>query len=811
MHIKYLLSELRGPAQMETELGKLPQDLTESYNIFFERIYMQSAGKRETARRVFRWLLASNGSCEITPLIAAICQKLEGDRPDTVEGDKAYILTACQNLVTSDDSVFRFSHLSVQEYAEKHQLELTQDCHYDVALVCVWVVFRYETQEQAIRAWAGHYGNHFSFPAIDDSKSELYDLWQFAANQWYYYFQQITDEAQKQKIRETVLKSFTNKAPSVDSTIWLRLQAATIMERWLESARWQTKPESIIMLALQPINWISSRILQRRKLVFPGGLVPIQAILAGIMWKTRHLLHEYLVDESWCEDLSWEIQREVYLAFEEEKSQLWNTFQPDGKYSRRGRQSWPSTLLTRGTLDPLDNRSPLVPQLITHLKLIDYRVQEEEFTTLLRMLLLFEEHEHGDQVQNLCSLRRIFEGMVNGPWERKILEELARLTLLLICAGATPGINLAGDTQEFAKYLLTEFPDAPRVQYHHLVPAVEFLDWSSMLVDAAGCLEQGLLEILISHGADVNSVTSTGSPLISAVANSKLNNTQVLLQNGADVNVKFPRATYGTALIAGCAMGHHGVLKTLLDIRGIEVNAVVTPGKYATALIAACAQGHAEIVKQLLQRSVYVNETVKEGTYATALFAAADARCIRAVQLLLKNGARAGAREALRAVMGGWTLDAAVGNKPIQSDCQSLTAWLTLRLIRSIQDDDDEDDDDDGNVITQLTRQLNRAMSLDSLGTSQALIESFGFSLYEHPNALAKGFQAMLLHTDKEDWRIVKDAWAEFLDLAEEVEGKHISDPLIDKLVKAEVRAVRRRQSIYEMGPPSDEERADWD
>ncbi|SPO07309.1 uncharacterized protein DNG_10003 [Cephalotrichum gorgonifer] len=815
--------------------------------LFFDRIEKLYSTDREAAHRVFCWLLASKGSCEKAPLLAAIYQKMGGDPHDQagpspvdalVDGDGGtlYVLEICENLVVLDGSVFRFSHLSVQEYLESDQPKFTQDCHYDVALVCTWMVFRYETQKHAVRCWAKHHGHHPCFPAIDGGQNELYmyDLWEFAANRWHNHFQQIKDETQKQKIREIVLGSFSNNAHPVDSTIWLRLRAATIVETWQSSRDVDKAPVSIITLASQPINWVDG-FSQSRDLVFPSDVVPIQAILSGVLWKTRHLLHGYLADEPWCRELQCDVQNALYSDSED----------------------FESTSESR--------RFTLAPRLITHLELIDYKVQAEELATLLRMLSHFEDHKQHPIDRLLdpyCSLRHLFNEPE--PYDRKILEELARLTLLMISAGSagtSSSVKLNTYEQMFVTQLLKRFPNASRVQYHHLVPTVEFLDWSGVLVNAAGSLEPGLLEILISHGADVNVPTPSGSALISAISSGSLENMQFLLKQGADVNLKCHGATHGTALIAGCALGHGDVVKALLDIRGIEVSTVVTPGKYATALIAACAHGQVKIVKQLLLRSALVNETVEEGRYSTALFAAVDAGCIRAVRLLLKNGAR----EVPGAVEGRWRRDGVVRDtatvedyNPIQSDCQSLVEWLALGLIRGIQDDqegngpgidelldqnikeedtvqaladddkedrvergesDESDQPTDSNAndpVTETTRRLNRPMSFNSWATSQALIEAFGFSPYEHRDALANGFQAMLQHTDGEDWHIVRDAWSEFLDLAEEAEETHISDPLLDKLAKAEVRAVdvrvvEGRPSRYDPEPPTDGEGDDWD
>ena len=55
-------------------------------------------------------------------LIAVVCQDPNTDVVDAVDVDINDVLDACQNLVIVDSQldICRFSHLSVQEYLEKH-------------------------------------------------------------------------------------------------------------------------------------------------------------------------------------------------------------------------------------------------------------------------------------------------------------------------------------------------------------------------------------------------------------------------------------------------------------------------------------------------------------------------------------------------------------------------------------------------------------------------------------------------------------------------------------------------------------------
>ena len=55
-------------------------------------------------------------------LIAGVCQDHNTDVVDPVDVDIDFVLDACQNLIVVDSKlhICRFSHLSVQEYLERH-------------------------------------------------------------------------------------------------------------------------------------------------------------------------------------------------------------------------------------------------------------------------------------------------------------------------------------------------------------------------------------------------------------------------------------------------------------------------------------------------------------------------------------------------------------------------------------------------------------------------------------------------------------------------------------------------------------------
>lgn len=99
------------------ELGRLPQTLKDSYAIVYERIRTSGGWSRTIAHRVICWLLCARRTLKPCDFITAVSVDLNGQRSEITPRD---LLNICCNLVILDDvlDIFRFAHLSVQEYFE---------------------------------------------------------------------------------------------------------------------------------------------------------------------------------------------------------------------------------------------------------------------------------------------------------------------------------------------------------------------------------------------------------------------------------------------------------------------------------------------------------------------------------------------------------------------------------------------------------------------------------------------------------------------------------------------------------------------
>jgi len=161
-------------------------------------------------------------------------------------------------------------------------------------------------------------------------------------------------------------------------------------------------------------------------------------------------------------------------------------------------------------------------------------------------------------------------------------------------------------------------------------------DKNAQLLQAAkeGNLQN--VQILLDKGANVNSKDNYGYPaLYFAAQNGHTEIVKIMLKKGAEVNTKTIDGV--TALWIAASNGHIEVVKSLLE-KNAEVNNVKRSKiDNATALMQAALSGHTEIVKLLLEKGADVNAKTNDGV--TALIMASQKGHIEIVKSLLEKGA----------------------------------------------------------------------------------------------------------------------------------------------------------------------------
>jgi len=152
---------------------------------------------------------------------------------------------------------------------------------------------------------------------------------------------------------------------------------------------------------------------------------------------------------------------------------------------------------------------------------------------------------------------------------------------------------------------------------------------------------EDMVALLISLEADVNLRDKSGkTPLMWAAGNS-YENTELLLENSADVNAK---ANDGmTAFIqATLAVQSKKISTEVMDLlieNGADVNAALTGSDVSgwTALLFAAVNGDEKLVEYLIRQGAFVNQTSDEGQSALSL--ARQEKYESLIQLLRKHGA----------------------------------------------------------------------------------------------------------------------------------------------------------------------------
>ncbi|KAL8839664.1 MAG: hypothetical protein Q9176_004271 [Flavoplaca citrina] len=158
-------------------------------------------------------------------------------------------------------------------------------------------------------------------------------------------------------------------------------------------------------------------------------------------------------------------------------------------------------------------------------------------------------------------------------------------------------------------------------------------DNTPLLVLAGSTLSKETMELLLNHGADIESVSEQGTTvLIAAAASRDSEGVSMLLDKGA--NIYAWDSEYGTALHAAASEGD-GECCTMLIQHGAQVNRQCGP--WNTALQAAAQAGDLETLEILLEADADVH--LSGGKFGSALQAAAFSGSLVCLEALMNEGA----------------------------------------------------------------------------------------------------------------------------------------------------------------------------
>ena len=149
---------------VKNSLESLPDSLTKAYDEIYERILNQKGSGHQLALNVFRWVKYSYEPLASETLLDAVIAEVSESGEFSHEGriSTATILKCCHNFLILDESlgVFRFAHLSVEEYLET-KVELTDvESHTYITDVCLSLLCNpnyWGKYDKTLEAWEGDY------------------------------------------------------------------------------------------------------------------------------------------------------------------------------------------------------------------------------------------------------------------------------------------------------------------------------------------------------------------------------------------------------------------------------------------------------------------------------------------------------------------------------------------------------------------------------------------------------------------------------------------------------------------------------
>ena len=156
------ICEMPTPNDVRRGLETLPDTLKDAYGEIYKRILAQKGSAPRLALGAFRWIRCSYEPLCSETLLDAITVEIassdqgEFSRKDTITVNG--LLKACQNLLIFDKqlNVFRFAHLSVDEYLEKKLPKV--DSHSEIAIVCLSLLCTpgsWDTYDKTLRTREG--------------------------------------------------------------------------------------------------------------------------------------------------------------------------------------------------------------------------------------------------------------------------------------------------------------------------------------------------------------------------------------------------------------------------------------------------------------------------------------------------------------------------------------------------------------------------------------------------------------------------------------------------------------------------------
>ena len=232
-----MLCTLKLDQDVRARLGRIPPKLEQLYQEIYEKNLLKYPGEvgRAIMRNIMKWLLCAQRQMKSSEFCTAVVLNMV----PTEDLTKEHILDLCHGFVVFDDSldVFRFAHLSVQEFLEKQDEYRAKSCHLVAAETCL-LQFVGLSDCSAAKLFLEQHCTLYVSARAASTAALLGGFHTYATMFWARHCQQIGEEGRKHNARfERIFRFFLSDASDELSplNLWIQYDRRSAQDRFLQS------------------------------------------------------------------------------------------------------------------------------------------------------------------------------------------------------------------------------------------------------------------------------------------------------------------------------------------------------------------------------------------------------------------------------------------------------------------------------------------------------------------------------------------------------------------------------------------------
>ena len=543
------ICEMSNQSDVQWGLDELPNTLKDAYGEIYKRILAQNGSAPRLAMRAFQWIQCSyEPLCSETILDAIrveIGEQGEFSCKETTAVNVSSLLKICQNLLIFDKhlNVFRFAHLSVDEYLETRLCK--DDSHGEIAKVCL-----------SLLCTPSYWGNYDQTLETKRGRHSDRHLLLYSAVFWPWHFSRCKENDMLTRLCTMLLSEVNHK-------------------KWLGYHR----------LRVKAYSYDEDPFWQRAAALREGRDDPLSAVgVFGLsrvfttIFKTRPLeagasADRLLLLASGFGDL--EIARLLIFGGADVSAADKDGWTPLREAARHGHEAIARLLIDGGADVSTADKGGLTPL---------HHAAWNGYEAVVKLLMDWDADLSAvDQAE---STPLHFAALNGHEAVARLLMDWGADARATDKTGGTPLHNAAwGGHEAAARLLMDRGADVSAADSSRSTP----------LHEAAFNGNEAVAKLLMHAGADVSAANKYGStPLHEAASSGQEPVARLLIDGGADVSAG--KNDGSTPLHLAARRGHEAVAKLLLG-RGADVSAVDEAG--STPLHLATRDGHEEMAQLL--------------------------------------------------------------------------------------------------------------------------------------------------------------------------------------------------------------------